>query len=125
MAQWLKICLECRRHRRCKLDPWVGKISWRKKWQPTLGCFPGKFQGQRSLVDYSLWGCKKSDMTVHTRKTMQHTTVEKSIIPRLSLAEHYTVSGALGPSVNLCHLIYKRPAGILPQSLSVFKVVIG
>ena len=76
-------------------------------------------------MDYSLWGCKKSDMTVHTPETMQHITLEKSVIPRRSLAEHYMVSGALGPSVNLCHLIYKRPAGILSQSLSVFKVVIG
>ena len=24
-----------RRHRRCRFDPWVGKIPWRRKWQPT------------------------------------------------------------------------------------------
>ena len=125
MAQWLKICLQCRRHRRCKLDLWVGKIPWRRKWQPTPGSFPGKFQGQRSLVDYSLWGCKESDMTEHTRKITQHTSVEKSVISRLSLGEHDMISSALGPSVNLCHLIYKRPAEILSQSLLVFKVVIG
>ena len=28
------ICL-CRHHRRCGLDPWVRKIPWRRKWQPT------------------------------------------------------------------------------------------
>ena len=27
---------QCRRHRRPKFDPWVGKIPWRRKWQPTL-----------------------------------------------------------------------------------------
>ena len=25
---------QCRRHKRCRFDPWVGKISWRRKWQP-------------------------------------------------------------------------------------------
>ena len=38
--------------------PWVGKIPWRRKWQPTSVYLPGKAQGQRSLVDYSLQGCK-------------------------------------------------------------------
>ena len=26
---------QCRRRRRCECDPWVGKIPWRRKWQPT------------------------------------------------------------------------------------------
>ena len=49
-------------HRRCRrvwFNPWVGKISWRRKWQPTLVFLPGKFYGQRSLVSYSPWGCKR------------------------------------------------------------------
>ena len=29
---------------------------------------PGKFHGQRSLADYSPWGCKMSDTIEHTRK---------------------------------------------------------
>ena len=28
--------------RRCRFNPWVGKIPWRKKWQPTPGFLPGK-----------------------------------------------------------------------------------
>ena len=44
-------------------DPWVGKIPWRRKWQPTLVLLPGKFYGWRSLVGYSPWGCKQSDTT--------------------------------------------------------------
>ena len=31
----VKNCLKCRRHKRCKFNPWVGKISWRRKWQST------------------------------------------------------------------------------------------
>ena len=33
--------------------PWVGKISWRWKWQPTPLFLSGKFHGQRSLAGYS------------------------------------------------------------------------
>ena len=44
-------------------DPWVGKILWRRKWQPALVFLPGKSHGQKNLVDYSPWGCKKSDTT--------------------------------------------------------------
>jgi len=43
--------------------PWVRKIPWRRKWQPTLVLLPGKFHGWRSLVGYSLWGRKELDMT--------------------------------------------------------------
>ena len=32
LSRW-RICLQCRRHRRCRLDPWVRKIPWRRKWQ--------------------------------------------------------------------------------------------
>ena len=51
-------CLQCRRPR---FNPWVGKILWRRKWEPTPVPLPGKFHGQRSLVGYSPWGCKESD----------------------------------------------------------------
>ena len=33
------------------------------KWQPTPVLLPGKSHGLRSLVGYSPWGCKESDMT--------------------------------------------------------------
>ena len=41
---------QCKRHKRCWFDPWVGKIAWRRKWQPTPVLLPGKSQGQRSLA---------------------------------------------------------------------------
>ena len=43
------------------LDPWVGRIPWRRKWQPTPVFWPGEPHGQRSLADCSPWGCKESD----------------------------------------------------------------
>ena len=44
---------QCRRHRRQGFEPWVGKIPWRRKWQPTPVFLLGKSHGQRSLVGYS------------------------------------------------------------------------
>ena len=44
-------------------DPWVGKIPWRRKWQPTPVTLPGKSHGQRRLVGCSPWGCKESGTT--------------------------------------------------------------
>ena len=48
-----EIVCQCRRHRRCEFDAWVGKIPWRRKWQPTSVFLPGKSDGQRSLMGYS------------------------------------------------------------------------
>ena len=45
---------QCRRLKRCGMDPWVGKISWRRKWQPTLVFLPEKSHEQRNLVGYRL-----------------------------------------------------------------------
>ena len=45
--------------------PWVGKILWRRKWQPTPAFMPGIFHGRRSLAGYSPWGCKEPDVTEH------------------------------------------------------------
>ena len=49
--------------RRCRFDPWVKKILWRMKWQPTPVFLPGKSHGWRTLAGYSSWGCKESDTT--------------------------------------------------------------
>ena len=46
-----------------KFDPWVRKIPWRMKWQPTPVLLPGKSHGWRSLVGYSSWGHKELDTT--------------------------------------------------------------
>ena len=35
LPMWLSKESTCQ-YRRCRFDPWVRKISWRKKWQPTL-----------------------------------------------------------------------------------------
>ena len=54
---------QCRRHKRHRFNPWVGKIPWRRVWQPTPVLLPGKSHGQRSLVDYSSQDHRESDTT--------------------------------------------------------------
>ena len=43
------IC-QSRRHKRLRLNPWVGKIPWRRAQQPTPVLLPGKFHGQTNLA---------------------------------------------------------------------------
>ena len=44
--------------RRCRFNPLVGKIPWRRKGQPTPVFLPGESQGLRSQAGYRLWGSK-------------------------------------------------------------------
>ena len=57
-----------RRHKKCELDPWVGKIPLRRTWQPTPVFLTGKFHGQRSLVGYSPWGRKRVRHSLATKQ---------------------------------------------------------
>ena len=47
---------QCRRRRRRGFDPQIGKIPWRRAWQPTPVFLPGESCGQRSLAGYGPWG---------------------------------------------------------------------
>ena len=57
------------RHKRCEFSLWVGKIPWRRAWQPTPVFLPRESLGQRSLVGYTPQGCTELDTT----KVIKHT----------------------------------------------------
>ena len=76
VVQQRRICLQ---YRSCRFDPWIGEIPWRRKCQSTTVFLPGKFQGQKSLVGYSPWDHKASDMTEHTQ--CQHYTCSNIHFP--------------------------------------------
>ena len=64
LSWWLRgkeSAFQCRRHR---LDPWAGKIPWRRRCSPTPVFLPGKSHGQSSLMGYSPRGHKGSETTV-------------------------------------------------------------
>ena len=65
----LSVCPQCGRP---GFDPWIGKIPWRRKWQPTSVFLPGESQGQRSLVGYSPWVHKELDTTERLNWTEHH-----------------------------------------------------
>ena len=70
VAKQERICWLCKSRRRHGLDSWVGKIPWKRTWQPTSVLLPGESHGQRSLVGYSPQGHKRVG---HANLTTQHT----------------------------------------------------
>ena len=61
-------------------------FPWRRKWQSTPGLLPGKSHGQRSLVGYSPWGRKESDMTERLNNNNKMTSEDKNRTPRMERA---------------------------------------
>ena len=53
------------RPQRPRFNPWVKKMPWRRKWQPTPVLLLGGFHGQRGLAGCSPWGRGESDTTGH------------------------------------------------------------
>ena len=61
-------------------DPWVGKIPWRRKWQPTWVFLHGQSHEQGSLVAYSPCGPKESDMTEQEHGWHRITTEDEHFV---------------------------------------------
>ena len=62
----IEFTCQCRRYKRCRFSPWVWKIPWRRKWQPTPGILtwkipwaeePGRLQSTRPQR-VGNWACK-------------------------------------------------------------------
>ena len=76
-----------RRLKRHGLNSCIGKIRWRRKWQPTPVFLPRESYGQRSLAGYSPQGCTKSDATEATQHThilyyVRHERMSQGLWPR-------------------------------------------
>ena len=100
---------QCRRHRDMGSIPWVGKIPWRKAWEPTPVFLAGKFHGQRSLEGYSPEGHKESDTTEGTLHAPQY-KIESSKKPQAFLFPRCT-HGALQvhPATGRIRLLSQLP----------------
>ena len=68
LPRWLSSKESACQCRRQEFNPWVGKIPWRREWQPTPVFLPGKSHGQGSLAGSSPWGHKDSDTTERIRR---------------------------------------------------------
>ena len=69
--QWLSGKESAYQCRRPQFLSRVGKIPWRRARQPTPVFLPGKSHGQRSLVGYSPWGCKRVGDDLVTEQQQQ------------------------------------------------------
>ena len=54
---------QCRKGKRCGLDPWVGKIPWRRAWQPTPVFLPGESPWTEEPGGLIVYGVTESDTT--------------------------------------------------------------
>ena len=64
---------QCRIHKRCGFNAWVGKVPWRRKWQHTPVFLPGESHGQRNLEGCSPWGRKEVDTSEATLSSCAQT----------------------------------------------------
>ena len=72
----------------------VQSLGWedplQRKWKPTPVFLPGKFHGQKSLMGYSQWVCKESDITEHTQTLFKNCSWLKSTFCFHFLEEQHT-----------------------------------
>ena len=62
---------QCWRHKKCRFNPCIRKIPWRRAWQPTPVFLPGESHGQRSLEGYPAWGLNEWDTEATVGLTQQ------------------------------------------------------
>ena len=81
---------QCRRCQRWEFDLWVGKIPWRRIWQPTPVFLPGESRGQRSVAGHSAPGCKELDRTerAHTHN-MLFSLSSEILMNTISISRHF------------------------------------
>ena len=68
---------QCRRHKRHRFDPWVGKIPWRRAWQPTPVFLPEESPWTEELGGLQSMGLRR---VRHDRAT-KHSTALASLNP--------------------------------------------
>ena len=93
----------CRRCKRRGVSPWVGKIPWRRAWQPTPLFLPGESHGQRSLVGYSPWGHRESD-AAEAEHTCTHAHTHTHTHTSLLQPSHHVLPPWAGVSVSIRQL---------------------
>ena len=116
---------------------WVGKILWRRKWQPTPVLLPGKSHGWRSLAGYSPRGRKELDMIEQLhyisffRFSSNGLVVSDSVTPWTAAHQaslSITISQSLLKPMSIesvmpsNHLILCRPLLLLPSIFPSIRV---
>ena len=90
-------------------DPWVRKIPWRRKWQPTPVFLPGEFHAQRNLVGYSPWDHKETGQDRATNHIHTHMGCQDSYMPKIHCKWHHRDSSFLHLGDNLLDVRSNEP----------------
>ena len=93
-ASCKELASQYRGSKRCGFDPWVGKVPWRRAWQPTLAFLPGEFHGQRNQAGCSPDGCKEPEATEATWHEHTYSNIQRG--SRLLLRENQVQGLTLG-----------------------------
>ena len=102
LPRWLsckEYACQCRRHKRHGLDPWVGKIPWRRKGEPTPVFLPGKFCGQKVLAGVQHMGLQRVG---HDLAAKQQTTAQRGEMPYPKLHSSECSECKISVSESLC-----------------------
>ena len=102
LPRWLSGKEQACQSRRLGFDPWVRKIPWRRKWQPTLAVLPGKLHGQRSLADYSPWRRKRIRQDLSTKQQLLSSF-------KISLSRKDTYTPVFTAALFIIATIWKQP----------------
>ena len=89
---------------------WIGKIPWRREWQPTPVFLPGEFH-QRSLAGYCSWVCKATNTFIlhfHNVQSLNEELGRKAHIG-LSLTDRNWLQHISAFSVSLCNWFCLQP----------------
>ena len=97
--------------RKCRFSPWVGKVPWRKKCQPTPVFLPGKSHGQRTGWLYSPWGRRSikhdlvNDLPPYVMKgfLIQNKNQSKARSPRGRTISHQIMISCSNPNLQIYH----------------------
>ena len=80
-----------KKHKSLRFNPPVGKIPWRRAWQPIPVFLPGESYEQRNLEGYSPYSCKQLDTTEttwHTYTSQVWATVKEPLLGFISCSFH-------------------------------------
>ena len=77
------------------LDLWVGKIPWRRKWQPTPVFLPGESHGQRSLAGYSPSGHKRVRHNLATKQKQTMLGLSSFFVDNFRISRHTIITSSV------------------------------
>ena len=86
-------------------DSWVGKIPWRRKWKPTPAVLSAEGRAQRSLVGYSPWGRRETQLSNRTKKSKKRKTEMGHLIRQVLFSEFNTIA-------DMDYLVLKVPQNV-------------